>query len=88
MSLFPRPILSPLQTTNSLTDLSRTNFFAVYHLNPKLFFFNSPSPSIKTNTKKKTSFYNKSKWYFFSLFSRSTHVFIADGPFLKTKGVN
>ena len=87
MSLFPRPILSPLQTTNSLTDLSRTNFFAVYHLNPKLFFFNSPSPSIKTNTKKKRAFTIKADGIF-SLSSRSTHVFIADGPFLKTKGVN
>ena len=87
MSLFPRPILSPLQTTNSLTDLSRTNFFAVYHLNPKL-FFSIPIPLYKNKHQKKTSFYNKSKWYFFSLFSRSTHVFIADGPFLKTKGVN
>ena len=69
MSLFPRPILSPLQTTNSLTDLSRTNFFAVYHLNPKLFFFNPPSPSIKTNTKKKRAFTIKANGIF-SLFFR------------------
>ena len=52
MSLFPRPILSPLQTTNSLTDLSRTNFFAVYHLNPKL-FFQSPIPLYKNKHQKK-----------------------------------
>ncbi|KAN0142148.1 hypothetical protein V8E53_000610 [Lactarius tabidus] len=47
------PIFSPPTTTNSLTltDLARTNFFAVYHLNPK--FFSIPILLYKNTPKKK-----------------------------------
>src|ERR1700677_3358749 len=88
MSLFPVQFFPP---TNSLTltDLSRTNSFAVYHLSLpqfQVFFSNPPSPSYKQTRKKKRAFasYN-SNGIFFSLvyFGYLAHVFIADGPFLK-----
>ena len=77
-------------TNNQLSHGSLSHkFFCCISLESQAFFFQFPIPLYKNkHQKKKTSFYNKSKWYFFSLFSRSTHVFIADGPFLKTKGVN
>ena len=75
-------------TNNQLSHGSLSHkFFCCISLESQAFFFNPPSPSIKTNTKKKRAFTIKANGIF-SLFSRSTHVFIADGPFLKTKGVN
>ena len=75
-------------TNNQLSHGSLSHkFFCCISLESQAFFFNPPSPSIKTNTKKKRAFTIKADGIF-SLSSRSTHVFIADGPFLKTKGVN
>ena len=77
-------------TNNQLSHGSLSHkFFCCISLESQAFFFQFPIPLYKNkHQKKKRAFTIKANGIFFSLFSRSTHVFIADGPFLKTKGVN